>query len=577
MCHCSPPAKRSRFAHSRKRPLWYSVLACGGVRSAMISLGILATQFWTVPSAAQTTLGEGASVGVDGINALPLQQAPYNLSGYKIGIGQVEIGRPGLVGFDKIAPRNRVMMPTRVFNQDQLATPNDQVEEHSHNVAGIMISRDKALPGVAPRAKLYASAVNPLGRSGQPEECRSTNFIALQNGEAVRAINFSFGESLQQDPRPNARLDGQALLTLCVDWSARVHDVTYVIAGNQGEGGIPIPTDNFNGLNVAFSRREDGLFRKVDFANLGNELAGIAKSRVGRERNLADRRSISLVAPGSQLELLNPDGTTTIASGTSFAAPHVTGLVALLQEYAERRLQQARETIDPLWSFASRRHEVMKVILINAADKIADPGDGRALGMSRNIINQRGETWLESEAYRNPLMPLDLQMGAGQVNALRSYQLFSAGQYPLGQAIPPLGWNYTSIEATEKFQDYVFADPVLADTFLSVSLSWDRWVDLNDGNGNGEYDIGESFSDRGLNNLDLYLMPAEATQLKDSIGSSVSTVDSIEHLFYKIPRTGRYKLRVVYQQQVHSPEQAYGIAWWGVTSGASPKSQETHP
>lgn len=566
-----------------KRSLWIGFCSSTIVRFGLsLGLGFILVELSPHPSVAQSSvvqssssLQTSSSAGEAGINALILHQPPYNLTGYKIGIGQVEIGRPGLLGLDKIAQRNRAMTPTQVFDQDRPAKSNEQIEDHSHNVAGIMISHDKLIPGVAPGAKLYSSAVSVLERSGQPEECRATNYIALQNGGEVRAINFSFGESLRQDPRPNARLDGQALLTLCVDWSARVHDVTYVIAGNQGEGGIPIPTDNFNGLNVAFSRRENGIFRKVDFANLGNELAGLASSRVGRERNLSDRRSISLVAPGSQLELLNPDGTTSIASGTSFAAPHVTAIVALLQEYAEQRLRSARTTPDPHWSFDSRRHEVMKAVLMNAADKIADQGDGQALGMSRTIVNQRDESWLQSEAYQNPLQPLDLQMGAGQVNALRSYQQFSAGQYSpqasndpnsAVQIVPNRGWNYDTIQGNgqDNFQDYVLAEPLPGNSFFAATVTWDRWVDLNDRNNNGEFDLGESFSDRGLNNLDLYLMPAEATQLKDSVSSSASTVDSVEHLFFRIPETGRYKLRVVYRHQVHSPEQAYGIAWWGV-------------
>jgi len=516
---------------------------------------------------AEAQAAVNSSVGVSGINAEVLHQAPYKLLGRKIGIGQVEIGRPGLLGLDKISLRNRSMLPTAVFAQDQRATKDQDVDTHAHNVAAIMISQDKVVLGVAPQARLYATAVGQLERSGQPEECRSTNFIALQNGGDVRAINFSFGESLGQDPRPNAVLDGNALLTQCIDWSARVHDVVYVIAGNQGDGGIPIPTDNFNGLNVAFTRRDRGVFRKVDFANLGNELAGVADRREGRERNLQGRRSIALVAPGSQMDLLNPDGTTTQASGTSFASPHVTATIALLQEYGDRRLaeSQANPTVSK-WSADSRRHEVMRAVLINSADKIEDPGDGLYLGMSRTVLNQQGKTWLDSEAYRNTSLPLDLQMGSGQLNAFRAYQQLSAGQQSPSQPVGAIGWDYQSMEATGSFQDYVFATPLQGGMYLSATLAWDRWVDLDDRNGDGEFQVGESFSDRGLNNLDLYLMPAEATDVKDSLWSSVSAVDSVEHLFFRIPSTGRYKLRVSYRDEIHPGNQSYGVAWWGVSS-----------
>jgi hypothetical protein len=517
-----------------------------------------------------TALAETSPIGKAGINAWILQQPPYNLSGRKVAIGQVEIGRPGLWGFDKISRRNRAMMPTQVFLQDQPAVPNQDLDDHAHSVAALMISRDKTVRGVAPAARLYSSAIGNLTRSAQPEECRALNYIALQGGHlrggSLRGINLSFGESLQMDPRPNATLDGQALLTLCLDWSARIHDVTYVVAGNQGEGGIPIPTDNFNGLNVAFTRRVGGNFAKVDFANLGNELAGIAQRQVGQERNLAGRRSISLVAPGHELALLHPDGTTVTGSGTSFAAPLVTGTLALLQDYSRRRLQSP--TPDPHWSRHSHRHEVMRAVLLNAADKIADTGDGHALGMARTIQDQQGKTWLESIAYRDPSISLDLQMGAGQLNAFRAYQQFSAGEYDARQPIPAQGWNYGTITPKLVFQDYVFAQPLAANSFLAATLTWDRWVDLNDQNQNGEFDLKESFRDRGLNNLDLYLLPADAQNLNANLHASVSTVDNLEHLFFRIPKTGRYKLRVVYRQATDHPEQPYGLAWWGMFSAS---------
>jgi len=53
------------------------------------------------------------------------------------------------------------------------------------NVAGLMISSDKALRGVAPAARLYSAAVGSLKTGGQPEECPAQH-VALQNGRDVR-------------------------------------------------------------------------------------------------------------------------------------------------------------------------------------------------------------------------------------------------------------------------------------------------------------------------------------------------------------------------------------------------------
>lgn len=181
----------------------------------------------TLPTFAGIT---GATfLGKNGIDALKLHQAPYNLTGRKIAIGQVEIGRPGMFGWDKAVSKNRAVSPTAVFLRNLVAKSNFNVESHAYNVSAVMISQDKAFPGVAPNARLYSSAVGSMRKNGQPEECLSTQHIALQNSGDVRAINFSFGEPLNRDPRPEAVLDGNALLTLCIDWSSRVHDVVYTI------------------------------------------------------------------------------------------------------------------------------------------------------------------------------------------------------------------------------------------------------------------------------------------------------------------------------------------------------------
>ena len=142
---------------------------------------------------------------------------------------------------------------------------------------------------------------------------------------------------------------------------------------------------------------------------------------------------------------------------------------------------------------------------------------------------------------------------------------------------PAIGWNYDAIESplppkdlpraepAELFHDYVFEQPLQADSFISATLAWERLVVLKDANEDGLYNLDEVFEDRGLNNMDLYLMRAEDTDIADSVWSSVSEVDSVEHIFFAIPETGRYKLRVVYRQQVNDELlQHYALAWWAV-------------
>lgn len=501
------------------------------------------------------------SIREQGINASTLQQEPYNLTGKKIAIGQVEPGRPGMFGFDKVMAWNTNIRFAGLLYRDTLAQPDLELDDHAMMVASLMVSRDKKVRGVAPDARLFSSAVGMSEMGGQAEDCLAAQSVALQNNDDVRAINFSFGSPLIDPSHFNMTLDGNSLLTQCVDWSARVHDTLYVIAGNQGSGGIPVPTDNFNGLNTANSTEVDGVFRKVDFSNISAVPDGVGSSLIRREINTNGRRSINLIAPGSDINVYDLYGTQMEVDGTSFAAPHVTASVALLQEYGDRQIFSNA----PHWSLNSRRHEVTKAVLINSADKIQDQGDGLLLGMERTTLSKHNKTWLDSEAYNNDEIPLDMEMGAGHLNVFRAYQQLSGGQWNYDQPVANRGWNYTSIEANQE-QDYVIEKSLKAGSYASITLTWDRLVELNDTNNNQQFDLSENFTDRGLNDLNIYLMPVDSNNKSQHLCASISKVDSTEHIFCKIPTFGRYKIKVEYANKVNESTQNYALAWWTVDS-----------
>ncbi len=526
----------------------------------------------TAPVVARTMV---SSIGEAGINAEVLHKAPYDLTGRKIAIGQVEIGRPALFGTDKVASNNRSVRPGGLFFRNAPATADEHVEDHSASVASIMVSQDKRFTGVAPDAKLFASAsgFEQQSRVQQPQECIAAQTVALQNGGDVRAINFSFGEALERDPRENAVLDGNALLTQCIDWSAKVHNTLYVIAGNQGRGGIPIPTDNYNGMVVANSMLRGGVFRKVNFFSLGSNPNMVIGRNPLSESNAGDRRSVSIVAPGDRIQTIAPDGTVTAPeTGTSFAAPHVAATVALMQEYGDTQIRNAlkEKPAASHWGLNARQHEVMKAVLMNSADKLKDKGDGMLLGMTRTLLDLGEKTWMDSDAYSDRAIPLDSEMGTGHLHAFRAYEQFSPGQWSPDAPVPAIAWDYNSVGArrsdSPRYHDYVIDKSLSAGSFISATLAWDRAVVLQDANGNQQYDVGEAFTDGGLNNLDIYLMRAEDNDTKKSIWSSVSKVDSVEHIFHPVPTAGQYKIRVVYRDRVNERVQPYALAWW--TDGA---------
>ena len=108
--------------------------------------------------AGSRVLGDGPSTGVNGINSQGL-----GLTGAAIGIGQTEVERPGLPGFDNAANSHPNVIPAGVFLQDAPAIANVNTENHAEEVAGVMISTDAVDLSVASGGSLFSGADSAVG------------------------------------------------------------------------------------------------------------------------------------------------------------------------------------------------------------------------------------------------------------------------------------------------------------------------------------------------------------------------------------------------------------------------------
>ncbi len=364
---------------------------------------------------------------------------------------------------------------------------------------------------------------------------------------------MSFG----REPQPFIEdLDGNSHLTQFVDWSAQRHVVLYVAAwGDMATNPEAfIPTDNYNGITVAASEESDPLSAQgYDKFGSSNWLPSITSDASG------DRTSIDLLAPGTNVIVLGPPNDAEyLATGSSHAAPHVTGAAALLHQYAQQQIDLVPP--NPRFGSNSQRHEVMKAVMLNSADKLAG-----VHGSTRTILDASNRDWTQSEAFGSQFTSLDDQMGAGHLNVRRAVQQFSSGEYNPG-TVPLLGWDYHTIGGSGSRTEYIFDQPLAGDQYIAITLTWDRRVELTDPD--NTYSFGDDFFDRpfeqSLNNLDVYLMRADSDDLVlGSVWVSRTWEDNVEHIFFNDFDAGEYKI-VVNHNNVGGigDDQNYAIAWW---------------
>jgi hypothetical protein len=117
-----------------------------------------------------------------------------------------------------------------------------------------------------------------------------------------------------------------------------------------------------------------------------------------------------------------------------------------------------------------------------------------------------------------------------------------------------LPWG--TVTDSSNIQEYIFNETLTAGDWVTITLTWDRHVEsTNIGSG---YLAGDMFFPGQMNDLDLYLL----TATNQTIATSISTDDNVEHIFVQVPEDGEYKIGVLKYFGGYSASQNFALSWW---------------
>jgi cell wall-associated protease len=208
---------------------------------------------------------------------------------------------------------------------------------HGTEVAGLIgaiRNNGYGIDGVADNVRLMAIKAVPIGDEYDKDEISAIHY-AVDNGAKI--INMSFGKKIS----PHKEWVDEAFKY------AAAHDVLLVLAAGNDNEDMDVKSDY---PNDTFA---DGSATDAD------NVINVGASGLKPDENLAaafsnyGQKNVDLFAPGVKITSTDSDAETITDDGTSFSAPIVTGIAALILEYypelTARQVKQAiMESATPL-------------------------------------------------------------------------------------------------------------------------------------------------------------------------------------------------------------------------------------
>ncbi|MGA0369484.1 MAG: S8 family serine peptidase [Kiritimatiellia bacterium] len=463
-------------------------------------------------------------------------------------------------------------------HSDAFGTTTADLYDRHATWAGMLIGgRQTAGGGIYQQGLAYGTDL----RSAALATSWGGNAYALSFGFSYSTVATAFSTAFDTSDVINSSYGftdaaGANAYTLLSDGAAFAHSTTthVVSAGNSGPTANTVgspgsgynqitvaalaPTDDYN-VVASFSSRAPQDFSYYDETGTGVLVSGV-------------RAAVDLAAPGQDIVSAYYDGQSggnnstltgstagtgadnlySSVSGTSFAAPIVAGGAALVTS--------AAKTLEDLSGNADATQSVVvKSLLLTGADKTDGWDNGQTL------------TQVNGDAVQVTSQSLDWDAGAGRMNLDRTFDIQVNGQtdvagFTLGNlgSVDVRGWDYGAVRLGLS-NEYILDGTLDGNSTLTSTLSWLR---------NREWDeVNITVADVAQADLNLSIWQLDDNlDFTTQVARSESQYNTVEHLSFTLPETGRYGIRIEYDANTFDNtvndvwgsagiEQTYGLAW----------------
>ncbi|MBN8598826.1 MAG: S8 family serine peptidase [Planctomycetes bacterium] len=458
------------------------------------------------------------------------------LDGTGVNVGHMEYDRPNA-------------SHVSLVGQDITFWGSTPVATHPHEtgVASLIIGKRTVdggnFQGVATKASLWMSGMGAQSPA---------NYKAAMDWQLTAPKTTVVNNSWGQDWDAGTEAERNRYRRIA-DRAAMLGQLNVCAAGNEGQeagtggnktGNLTNPANAYNTLSVGAVGPAGTWNRVADFSSV---------SEADNDGKPTARLKVDIVAPGVGIkQAFGPANDAFSArSGTSFATPITTGVVALLQQHGMAK----GFSIDP---------RLMRAVVMNSANKAVE--------------NRAGVRWdkeFKAGANGTAANRTSNESGAGMLDAMEAYTQYDAGrngptlkaQNFIGDTVRSTGWDVNTVNGVglDNSNDYETTFALRKGTYLTSTLVWNRDVNSTDADLNNWTYEALAGMNLGIAKGGAFGTLVSVSNMGEQTGGGENDAlkGTSQHNVYKTGDRSQYWMRAYLRSTSPIASVTYALAWRG--------------